>query len=323
MNLVKANRENILKAADLIKSGGLVAFPTETVYGLGADGLNPISVARIFEAKQRPAFNPLILHISEKKQLFNIINQDLSQIECIINKFWPGPLTIVMEKSSLVPDIVTAGHSTVAIRMPSHPVALELISAVGNPIAAPSANSFSQLSPTQAIHVYNQLKDKVDLILDGGNCSVGVESTIIEIKEDKIYLLRPGGLPVEDIEIFSGKKIIIKEHNNINPNSPGQLFYHYSPVIPLKIFGEFNLSEIKGKKTGAIFFKENFLGLDFPVEKILSREGDLVEAAANLFKYLHEMENEYLDLIIAEPVENIGLGRAIMDRLRKASNRFN
>ncbi|MFH1198204.1 MAG: L-threonylcarbamoyladenylate synthase, partial [bacterium] len=183
MKLLKATEENIAIAADVIKNGGLVAFPTETVYGLGADGLNPIAAAKIFEAKQRPSFNPLILHIALIDQLETISITDNPAIEKLIHKFWPGPLTLVLPKKEIVPDIITAGNSTVAVRMPDHPVALELIKKAGRPIAAPSANSFSQLSPTSAEHVLKQLNNKVDVILDGGNCAVGVESTILHISD--------------------------------------------------------------------------------------------------------------------------------------------
>lgn len=322
MKILNANQQNILNASEIIKNGGLVAFPTETVYGLGANGLNPVAVAKIFEAKQRPSFNPLILHISNYKQLDKIINQDIKSIKPLMDKFWPGPLTIILQKSDLVPDIVTAGHTTVAVRMPSHKVALELIELAGTPIAAPSANSFSQLSPTKALHVFNQLGDKVDLILDGGDSNVGVESTIIEIQNDNIYLLRPGGLAIEEIESFMNTKLIKRTENNINPNSPGQLFFHYSPNTPLKIIGEFDFADLTNKKIGAILFRENSYNINFKSTKILSPTGSLPEAAANLFKYLHELENEELDIIIAEPVEPVGLGLAIMDRLRKAANRY-
>jgi len=319
MSLVKANSESIRQAAEIIKRGGLVAFPTETVYGLGADGLNPIAVAKIFETKNRPAFNPLILHISEKSWLKNFTSIQNEKVDMLINKFWPGPLTLVLPKTEIVPDIVTSGNPTVAIRMPDHPVAIQLIDTSGTPIAAPSANKFGHLSPTEAKHVEKYLGEKVEMILDGGKCSVGVESTIIQFYENEFYLLRPGGLSKEEIENEVGK-IKIGKINPENPNAPGQLPFHYSPQTPLKFFNK-NLLD-KDKKIGALFFKENKIDFTFADVKILSAEGDLREAAVNLFSHLHELDKSNLDLILVEPVEEKGLGRAIMDRLRKASNKY-
>lgn len=322
MNLLKANSDNISKAADVIKNGGLVAFPTETVYGLGANGLDPIAAAKIFEAKNRPSFNPLILHIPSYDYIERICNIELARIEKVIKAFWPGPLTLVLPKKDIVPDIITAGHSTVAVRIPRHPVAKELIEKAQTPVAAPSANAFSQLSPTEAQHVVNQLGEKVDIILDGGNCKVGVESTIMQIEEDEFTLLRPGGLPVEEIENLLGIKLNRKIPINETPNSPGQLPFHYSPKIPLKIIGRFDETTLEGKKVGALFFKSKSIDFNFADERFLSKEGCLTEAAANLFAFLHDMEKEDLDLIIAEPFDEEGLGRAIMDRLNKAAKRF-
>ena len=319
MKSVKANTKNILQAAELIIRSGLVAFPTETVYGLGADGLNPIAVAKIFEVKKRPSFNPLILHIAEKSWLTKFTTVKNSKVEKLINKFWPGPLTLVLPKTETVPDIVTAGNQTVAIRMPNHQVALKLIRTSKTPIAAPSANKFGHLSPTEAAHVEKYLGDKVDMILDGGKCSVGVESTILQFHEDEFYLLRPGGLSKEDIEKVIGK-IKPGKIDMHKPAAPGQLLFHYSPSTPLKFFDKKLLD--KKKKIGVIFFTKNKIEFPFAAAKILSASGNLREAAANLFAHLHDLEKESLDLILVEPVEETGLGRAIMDRLRKASNKF-
>ena len=205
MKLLKTNINDIKIAAEIIKAGGLVAFPTETVYGLGADGLNPLASAKIFEAKNRPSFNPLILHISKIEQLKEIGKCKNPAIEKLVSKFFPGPLTLVIPKNKIVPEIITAGNETVAVRMPDHQVALKLIEEAGTPIAAPSANVFGQLSPTDAEHVNKQLGNKIDAIIDGGKCKVGVESTILEITDHQIFLLRPGGLSIEDIEHVVGK----------------------------------------------------------------------------------------------------------------------
>ena len=321
MKVLKATNENIALAAGVIKKGGLVAFPTETVYGLGADGLDPITVAKIFEAKQRPSFNPLILHIASCDKFHSICDINNGAVDKLIKKFWPGPLTLVLPKKNIVPDIVTAGHPTVAVRMPNHPVALELIKQSDRPIAAPSANAFSQLSPTNADHVVKQLNNKVDIILDGGSCTVGVESTILHVGEDSFNILRPGGLAIEEIESVIGKVNIVTSSDE-SPLAPGQLKYHYAPRIELKFFNEVNLSEYAGKKIGALLFSGNKYNRKFTKEKILTPNGDLREAAANLFSYLHELENEDLDIILVDSIEETGLGKAIMDRLRKAANKF-
>ena len=203
--VIEATHENIEIAAEAIKSGEMVAFPTETVYGLGADGLNPTAVAKIFEAKKRPSFNPLILHIASINQLHDLANINNEKVERLVEAFWPGPLTLVLPKKDNIPEIVTAGNLTAAIRMPKHPVALKLIESSGVPIAAPSANTFGFLSPTSAMHVEKQLGDKIGLILDGGKSDVGLESTIVEVCEDKIYLLRPGGIAIEQLEAVCDK----------------------------------------------------------------------------------------------------------------------
>lgn len=321
MKLLKANSQSIAESAEVIRRGGLVAFPTETVYGLGADGLNPIAVAKIFEAKKRPEFNPLILHIAQKDWVkkFSVFNDE--RIENIINKFWPGPLTLVLPKRDLVPDIVTSGNPTVAIRIPNHKVALELIEKSGTPIAAPSANKFGQLSPTDAHHVVKSLGDRVDIILDGGNSMVGLESTIIELHNKEILLLRPGGLSLEELQNEIGEIKIGKTNSN-KPNSPGQLPFHYAPAIELDFLNNKNLKKHSGKKIGALFFEYEKSDEQFEISKTLSKSGDMKEAAANLFRFLHEFEKENLDVILVEPIKEIGLGMAIMDRLKKAAAKF-
>ncbi len=317
----KYSKENIELAASIIKKGGLVAFPTETVYGLGADGFNPIAVAKIFEAKNRPAFNPLILHVAEKEDIQKVTTCRDEKVFDLIEKFMPGPLTLILPKTEGVPEIVTAGKSSVGVRMPANAVAREFISTCGVPVAAPSANKFGMLSPTSAKHVEKQLGDKVNLILDGGESDVGVESTIIEYFEGKFFVLRYGGLPVEEIESTLGEKLIFKQ-NEISPNSPGQLKSHYAPRIPIYFFDEAQRENVNPEKTGLLLFKENPDYRNFASVKVLSPSGDLREASANLFKYLHEFENESVELILAEKIPQTGLGKAIMDRLQKAVNHY-
>ena len=312
----------IYQAAEIIKRGGVVAFPTETVYGLGANAFNPLAVARVFEVKKRPYFDPLIIHVATPGDVKKLVKEILPNAEKLIERFWPGPLTVVLFKEENIPDIATAGLPTVAIRMPNHPMALSLIQESKCPIAAPSANPFGYLSPTTAGHVHEQLGDQVDLILDGGPCPVGVESTIISFLEERPRLLRPGGVSLEEIESLIGK-VETKSIEEDRPSAPGMLSKHYAPRTPITLDwnGE-SLDIYKGKKIGLLAFKETKNHLKFHSVEVLSRKGDLREAAANLFAAIRRMDALDLDLILAEPIPEVGLGRAIMDRLRRASQSF-
>jgi L-threonylcarbamoyladenylate synthase len=309
----------IHRAAEIIKRGGLVAFPTETVYGLGADAFNPLAVARIFEVKQRPYFDPLIVHVSDPADLKRLVTKIPSKAKKLIKRFWPGPLTIVLLKKEEVPDLVTAGLLTVAIRMPSHPMALSLIQQAECPLAAPSANPFGYLSPTTAEHVRDQLGDQIDFVLDGGPCEVGVESTIISFSERKPRLLRPGGVPLEEIESVIGR-VQVTPSGEDRPSAPGMLPRHYAPQTPIILdWEDENFDSNKGEKIGLLAFKESKRSLNFHHVEILSKKGDFREAAANLFAAIQRLDSLHLDLILAETVPEVGLGRAIMDRLRRAS----
>ncbi|MCP4136903.1 MAG: threonylcarbamoyl-AMP synthase [bacterium] len=312
--------ENIEKAAAIIRSGGLVSFPTETVYGLGSDAFNPVAVTKIFEAKERPFFDPLIVHIAEMAQLEELTPEISQTVKNIADKFWPGPLTIVVPKSDKVPQIVTSGLETVAVRMPKHEVAHKLIQRSGTAITAPSANPFGYLSPTRALHVQNQLGNRVDMILDGGDCEVGVESTIVKIEQDRNLLLRPGGIAVEELEKILGT-IERSVTPGERPNAPGQLPWHYSPATPLKIVDKIDHMYLTEKNAGFLLFKSP--AIDFPRERteILSPQGEIHEAAANLFSSLHRLDSLNLAVLYAEAIPETGLGLAIMDRLRKASQR--
>jgi L-threonylcarbamoyladenylate synthase len=318
MNIVSTTEENIRKAAGIIKNGGLVAFPTETVYGLGADALNPVAAAGIFEAKKRPFFDPLIVHIADISHVEKIAEKPGPKVLKLMERFWPGPLTIVLNKKDIVPDIVTSGIPTVAVRMPVHPAALALIRAAETPIAAPSANRFGCLSPTTAEHVRSQLGDSVDMILDGGQCSIGIESTIIKIMNNRFYLLRPGGVAPEEIEDFTGE-VLLTEPQGDKPEAPGQLPYHYSPEKQVILTDKITGTE---ERSGYLFFRNP--GIPYPEDrsKILSENGDLREAAANLFSHLHRLDMLDVDKIYVERVEGSGLGVAIMDRLKKASMKY-
>lgn len=315
--VVPPTSENLEKAARILRSGGLVAFPTETVYGLGANALDAEAAARIFEVKQRPAFDPLIVHVASREMLQQVAAEVSPQAEALIERFWPGPLTLVLPKAPAVPGIVTAGLPTVAVRMPGHPVALELLRCAGVPVAAPSANPFGYLSPTRAEHVARMLGDRVDLILDGGLTTHGVESTIVLLGE-KPTVLRYGAIPLEELEPVVGP-LALSVGESHKPLVPGQLPQHYAPHTPIRIARPEEVPTRGRKKLGYLAFKDVPRG--FGVVKVLSPTGDLREAAAHLFEALHQLDMLGLEAIYAEPVPEEGLGRAIMDRLRRAAAR--
>lgn len=312
-NIYEYTSQTLQQAAETIKNGGLVAFPTETVYGLGANVFNAQAVAGIFAAKGRPSFNPLISHIAELDFLPQYAQTD-SRVMDLAKHFWPGPLTFVLRRKDNNPalDLACAGLPTVTVRMPDHKIALKLIKASGVPIVAPSANRSTTVSPTTAQHVAASLGNKVDMILDGGPCRVGVESTIIDLTTDNIVLLRAGGISLEELEAFTGEKIIISHGNPDQPKSPGQLLKHYAPALPLRI--NVQPSEVRPN--------EFLIGFgDVPQARLnLSPNGDLRQAAANLFAFMREAEKHTeCDGIAISPIPETGLGLAINDRIRRAS----
>jgi L-threonylcarbamoyladenylate synthase len=314
------NYEAIHKAAEIIKKGGIGVFPTETVYGLGADAFNPLAVARIFEVKNRPRFDPLIVHVADFADLNQLVPGIPSNAEKLIKRFWPGPLTLVLSKREAVPEIVTSGLPTVAVRMPNHPIALSLIEESKCPIAAPSANPFGYVSPTTADHVRDQLGDQVDFILDGGPCKVGVESSIVSFVEEEARLLRPGGLPLEEIESVIGK-VVTGSVNQGKVSAPGMLPRHYAPQTPILLhWSEEDAETYSGKRVGFLAFQKHRSFLKFIHVEVLSKKGDLREAATNLFSAIRRLDSLKLDLILAESLPETGLGRAIMDRIRRASS---
>lgn len=308
-NVFIANDENVSKAADIIKAGGLVAMPTETVYGLGANVYDSKAVASIFAAKGRPSFNPLISHIAEIDILADYVETD-ERAMALAKRFWPGPLTMVLKrkKHNHSIDLACAGLPTATVRMPNHPVALELIKKSGVPIVAPSANRSQTISPTTAYHVFESLGYAVDMILDAGACSVGVESTIIDITTKSPVLLRAGGVAVEEIESFLGEKLIVSRGNSDTPTSPGQMLKHYAPQHNLRINVDFPEKE------------EFFIGFGECAEADinLSKNADMLEAAANLFSYLRLADKSGKNIAVATVPEN-GLGLAINDRLKRAA----
>jgi L-threonylcarbamoyladenylate synthase len=311
--------ESIKEGAKIILDGGIVAFPTETVYGLGADARNPLAVARIFEIKARPRFDPVIVHVSDPKMagLYGEI-PDLGYK--LAKKFWPGPLTLVVPKTSLTPSIVTAGLETVAIRVPSHPAALALIRAADCGIAAPSANPFGYVSPTEVQHVAELLSDKVDLMIDGGPSEVGVESTIVSLIGEVPCILRAGGTTIEALKSFLGK-MQVQTGAIVRPQAPGQLSRHYATRTRLDILEENNELLDIHERTGLLSLTPPSNPRRYAAVELLSGAGDLREAAANLFRALRKLDGMSLDRIIARPIPEQGLGSAIMDRLRRCSAR--
>lgn len=310
---------NIQQAANLLREGGLVAFPTETVFGLGADALNAEAVARIFAVKRRPRFDPLIVHVGGRSQAEGMVAEFPDLARKLADAFWPGPLTLVLAKRPHIPGIVTAGLPTVAVRVPDHPVALELIKSAGTPIAAPSANLFGRVSPTRVEHVAEQLGEHLDMVLEAPPCRVGVESTILAFDHGAPCLLRPGGLPLEAIESVAGPVRRRPEKEEEPPESPGRLKRHYCPGTPLRRISPGEMPPPAGARLGLLSFCGTTPATGFATVEILSSRGDLGEAAARLFEALHRLDTLGLDRILAERFPDRGLGTAINDRLARAS----
>ncbi len=310
-NIYQASEENLAKAAKMLQNGQLVSFPTETVYGLGANVYDAHAVASIFEAKNRPHFDPLISHLAEIDAMIEYAYTD-ERVIALARRFCPGPLTFILKRKEHNPsiDLACSGLEKIAVRIPNHPLALDLIQRAGVPIVAPSANKFKAVSPTTAQHVQESLGDKVPMILDGGPCRVGVESTIIDVTQTQIVLLRAGGTAVEDIEEFLGEKILISDGDPNKPSAPGQLLKHYAPTHNLRI----NADTKQDNE-----FLIGFGNVD-NADLNLSKTGDLCEAAGNLFAFLRQADKLCGNRTLAiSPIPETGLGRAINDRIKRAS----
>jgi L-threonylcarbamoyladenylate synthase len=359
MEFLLVTGESLERAAACLRGGGLVAFPTETVYGLGADAFNPAALAKVFEAKRRPRFDPLIIHIAALKALEKIADfprlskTAKAHLAALAETFWPGPISLILPKQKAVPDLATSGLPTVAVRFPSHPAAQKLIALAGGAVAAPSANPFGYLSPTRAEHVRGLLGEKVDIILDGGHAEVGVESTVLDITGERPCLLRPGGVPLEKIEALigpvessSGEMAKAAGENTANNTgialaSPGLLKSHYAPRTPVSVFSAEAIAALPVMANGScafLFFdgatrdlwqlmqgKKNAPAGTMPKDnklavKTLSERGDTLEAAANLFQLLHELDNLAISQINAQLAPEQGLGAAINDRLKRAAH---
>ena len=307
-------------AAELLSTGQLVAIPTETVYGLAANALDASAVLQIFAVKQRPAFDPLIVHVSSVAALENYAAEVPAVAMALAEKFWPGPLTLVLPKKEVIPDLVSSGLPTVGLRMPAHPLTLSLLQQLPFPLAAPSANPFGYISPTTARHVYDQLQDKIPYILDGGPCTVGVESTIVGFEGGEVVVYRLGGLTLEEL-----RKVApfarLQLHTSSDPKAPGMLLSHYAPRKPFYT-GDIDelVEQHKGKRIAVLTFQRlvpSFPGL--VATEVLSGNGHLAEAAMHLFAAMRRLDALDVDVILSETVPAEGLGLAINDRLRRAS----
>ena len=307
--------KDILAAKKFLDKGEVVGIPTETVYGLAANALNEDAVLKIFSVKNRPHFDPLIIHVFSVKEIEKYVEEIPEKAAIIIKKFMPGPVTLLLRKRKIIPDLVTSGLDTVAIRIPQHPLALSLLKSLDFPLAAPSANPFGYISPTTALHVYEQLQGKIPFILDGGPANVGLESTIIGFDGEQPVLYRPGGLALEEIEKAIGE-VKINAEENAQPLSPGMLKSHYAPRKKL-LFDKLE-SNLTGK-TGVIAFNKYITGIDEANQILLSPKGDIREAAKNLFSAMRQLDASDVEVIVAVKFPESGIGRAINDRLKRAS----
>ncbi len=308
-------------AVELLRQGEAVALPTETVYGLAADALNPIAVAKIFEAKGRPRFDPLIIHLPDPGWLEKVadpLKQDRQLVSSLAEKFWPGPFTMVLPKRDIIPEIVTAGLETVAVRISAHPIFSEIVSAFGKPLSAPSANRFGRISPTTAKHVLDELNGHIPLIIDAGPTTHGIESTIVAVHDSKIDILRRGPITSEQLSKFGEVGIAtVREKISV----PGQLPSHYAPKTPLRIVDNLkSFTPMTNERCALLAWTPIKNDERFVAIRNLSRQQHLREAAANLFRYLRELDALDVDLIVAERVPGEGLGAAILDRLQRASH---
>ncbi|MFY0605980.1 MAG: threonylcarbamoyl-AMP synthase [Cyclobacteriaceae bacterium] len=313
--------KDLIKAKSLLEEGQLVAIPTETVYGLAGNALNESAILEIFRVKNRPKFDPLIAHTDSLDKVKNLVTQIPDELLELGKTFWPGPLTLLLEKKAHVPDLLTSGLPYVAVRIPNHPLTSELLSSLEFPLASPSANPFGYISPTTAGHVQDQLGDLIPYILDGGACTIGLESTILGFDQNhKPVIHRLGGMRIEQIESVIGP---VKLNINVssNPSAPGMLKSHYAPRTPLVRGNVEELIEKNiNKNFGVISFSKRYAGLGIDRQIILSERGDMDEAANRLFGALRQMDNLGLDIIFAEIFPELGLGAAINDRLKRAAS---
>lgn len=299
--------------------GELVAIPTETVYGLAGNALNESAVLEIFKVKNRPQFDPLIVHVATIEKAKELVDEFPAKAEKLAAHFWPGPLTLLLKKKAHIPDLVTAGLDTVGVRCPDHELTRSLLKLLSFPLAAPSANPFGYISPTRPEHVNEQLGDKIKYILDGGECNIGIESTIVGFENDQPTVFRLGGLSLEKIESVVGK-VCVQLNTSSNPQAPGQLKSHYAPKKKMRLGNLSELIQVYGtERVGVLTFQKQIEHVASNNQITLSAKGDLDEAAQRLFASLRALDKKDVDFILAEEVPGIGLGKAINDRLRRAA----
>ena len=308
-------------ARELLEQGQLVAIPTETVYGLGGNALNTKAVSLIYEVKDRPYFDPLIVHVASLEKAHQYIADIPRQAEQLAQRFWPGPLTLLLSKSDVIPDLVTAGLNRVGLRCPDHPMTLSLLEQLPFPLAAPSANPFGYVSPTTAGHVQEQLGNKIPYILDGGSCRIGIESTIVGWDRLEPVVYRMGGVTVEELELTIGRVRLLAQSDS-QPQAPGQLKSHYAPRKRFLLGNiEALLQKNQKHRAGILTFQPRIIsGITPETHLVLSPSGDLREAASNLFSMLRQFDQMDVDIVLSELVPEAGLGRAINDRLRRAAS---
>lgn len=311
---------DIDRAKSELEAGKLVAIPTETVYGLAGNAFDPQAIASVFKVKNRPSFDPLIVHTCSLERVRSLALGIPEMAVALAERFWPGPITLLLEKRAVIPDLVTSGMNTVALRIPKQPLTLQLLERLDFPLVAPSANPFGYISPTTATHVNDQLGSSIDYILDGGPCDIGVESTIVGFENNEPVIYRLGGTSREQIEQVMGK-VKVMPHSSSNPKAPGMLKSHYAPRVRI-VLGDIStmLSQVEDKgKTGVISFRSSFEDVPQGHQRMLAPDGRLDTAAKNLFSALREMDTKPIDLILAELVPDHGLGLAINDRLKRAA----
>ncbi|WP_299365001.1 L-threonylcarbamoyladenylate synthase [Winogradskyella sp.] len=312
--------KDISKAIALLSAEELVAIPTETVYGLAGNIYSEKAIKAIFETKQRPFFNPLIVHIPSVDYLNNIVASIPEKAKLLADAFWPGPITLVLKKKSIIPDLITAGKDTVAVRVPNHPKTLGLLNQLDFPVAAPSANPFNRISPTKPEHVEEYFKNQIKMVLDGGPSKKGIESTIIGFENDEPIIYRLGSTSIEAIEAVVGK-IEIKNKKEVSPQAPGMLERHYAPKTETVLTDNLQkiIKEYRGKRIGLLLYNDilNDDAIDFKI--VLTQDQNLEEAASKLYDALHELDKQDLDIIIAERLPDYGLGKSINDRLLRAT----
>jgi len=312
--------KDISKAVALLNQEKLVAIPTETVYGLAGNIFSEKAIDSIFKTKQRPLFNPLIVHIPSIDYLETIVARIPEKAKLLAEVFWPGPITLVLKKKEVIPDVITAGKDTVAVRIPNHPITLELLKQLDFPLAAPSANPFNRISPTSAEHVESYFKNDIKMVLDGGTCTSGIESTIIGFENDEPIIYRLGSTSIEDIENIVGS-VEIKNKNNSVPNAPGMLARHYAPNTKTILVTDISdaIKQFQGKNIGILAFENEIKNKAIKFQIVLSKTGNVSEAATNLYSALHQLDEQDLDIIIAERLPNHDIGKSINDRLQRAT----